>query len=164
MKERNMAAAGTTSSGEDEDAALARQLAQEGALVTPICSCPHVEEHVSASHDVSNTLETLKEETSGRGEPKCRDCGSAEIWICMKCGIIKCSRYANQHMLKHYEESTHCIACSFIDLSFWCFECGAYLDFFNISKLHEPFRQLHQIKFQEEASLPTITLETSTGE
>eukprot|EP01138_Halocafeteria_seosinensis_P003217 gb/GECG01003291.1/.p1 GENE.gb/GECG01003291.1/~~gb/GECG01003291.1/.p1 ORF type:complete len:157 (+),score=17.81 gb/GECG01003291.1/:1-471(+) len=154
-----MAAAGQ----EDEDATLAAQLASQGALVRPRDDCPHLGDNVSG--DVSSVFEKLRKachqrDHEGKGAVSCEDCESQEIWICLKCGAIKCSRYANRHMLEHERQNTHCVAASYVDLSLWCFQCEDYLDFFSIPVLHEPVRQLHQLKFNEEASLPTITLDT----
>lgn len=148
---------------EDEDAALAAQLASQGALVAPRDDCPHIERNVSG--DMQAVFEKLRtachqRDHEGKGPVSCEDCSSQEIWICLSCGVIKCSRYANRHMVEHHTETTHCIAASFVDLSLWCFECEDYLDFFSIPALHEAIKQLHQLKFNEEASLPTITLDT----
>ncbi|KAL5660155.1 hypothetical protein ACJX0J_027280, partial [Zea mays] len=42
---------------------------------------------------------------------------------------VMCSRFINKHMLCHHEEETgHCLALSFSDLSVWCFSCDSYLD------------------------------------
>ena len=42
-------------------------------------------------------------------------------------GQIHCSRYVNQHMVQHNEESHHPLALSFSDLSVWCYSCDDYI-------------------------------------
>ncbi len=42
------------------------------------------------------------------------------------------ARHVNGHMAVHAATSGHVIAASFIDLSFWCYSCDSYLDFFKI--------------------------------
>ncbi|URD72549.1 Zn-finger in ubiquitin-hydrolases protein [Musa troglodytarum] len=37
----------------------------------------------------------------------------AENWLCLSCKDVFCSRFINKHMLRHYEESGHCLALSF---------------------------------------------------
>ena len=52
---------------------------------------------------------------------ECKD--ETENWVCLKCGGVFCSRYVNEHMVKHNEANPdHCVALSFCDLSFWCCE------------------------------------------
>ena len=72
---------------------------------------------------------------------------TGENWLCLECGALLCSRYANGHAKLHYEdtkeegavlagaaknngggsksEEGHCIAVSLADLSVWCYECNA---------------------------------------
>ena len=47
--------------------------------------------------------------------------------ICLSCGRSFCSRYVHGDMLKHHESSSHLIAVSTRDLSFWCFSCDSYI-------------------------------------
>ena len=37
-------------------------------------------------------------------------------------------RYKKGHCLSHSQESGHCLALSFSDLSVWCYVCDNYLD------------------------------------
>ncbi|EDQ88423.1 uncharacterized protein MONBRDRAFT_8876 [Monosiga brevicollis MX1] len=79
-------------------------------------------------------------------ESPCCDCGHVgENWVCLACSTVRCSRYINGCMLKHYEDSRgtlppslplppalrasgHAVAFSFSDFSFWCFECDSYVE------------------------------------
>ena len=86
--------------------------------------------------------------TAEDGEKK--SCPTGENWLCLTCGALLCSRYANGHAKMHYEDtksedfvdeaigkpgvnygsdhqSGHCIAVSLGDLSVWCYECSSYL-------------------------------------
>ena len=46
----------------------------------------------------------------------------------MACRTIHCSRYVNEHMVKHNESTEHPVALSFSDASFWCYKCESYID------------------------------------
>src|SRR5690349_11281539 len=60
---------------------------------------------------------------------ECKDCGEQkENWVCCECGGIFCSRYIKGHMKQHHDKSGHLIAVSLMDLSFWCYGCGDYVD------------------------------------
>ncbi|THU62163.1 hypothetical protein C4D60_Mb01t02230 [Musa balbisiana] len=80
----------------------------------------------------------------------------AENWLCLSCKDVFCSRFINKHMLKHYEESGHCLALSFSDLSVWCFECDAYLDVQMIWQLRPVYEVAHLLKFEERPSFRAI--------
>lgn len=107
------------------------------------------------------------------GEEKQLTCPSGENWLCLECGALMCSRYANGHAKLHYEDTKeeekaaaaaadgggigggegggdavgHCIAVSLADLSVWCYECNAYL---HHPKLNELTKHLEKIKFGKE--------------
>lgn len=52
---------------------------------------------------------------------------SARIFpICIK--VILMWRYKEGHCLSHSQETGHCLALSFSDLSVWCYACDNYLD------------------------------------
>jgi hypothetical protein len=76
-----------------------------------------------------------------------RYCPMGMNWLCLECGMMMCSRYANGHARTHYEITKeedeaaggeevsaamanvggHCIAVCLADLSVWCYRCNAYL-------------------------------------
>lgn len=91
-------------------------------------------------------------ESTNDGETKPLSCPPGENWMCLMCGALLCSRYANGHAKIHWEDtksedfvdeavgkpgvtyggdestrSGHCIAVSLGDLSVWCYECNSYL-------------------------------------
>ncbi len=79
--------------------------------VRPKLDCPHVD---------SLVLDELLVDVSER----CSVCKAEENWLCLSCGKVLCSRYANKHMLEHYEKNqTHCVVLSFSDGSFFCYQC-----------------------------------------
>jgi NAD-dependent deacetylase sirtuin 2 len=87
----------------------------------------------------------------GENKTTTSSCPPGENWLCLTCGALLCSRYANGHAKMHWEDtksedciddeavgktgvnygnhhsSGHCVAVSLGDLSVWCYECGAYL-------------------------------------
>ena len=123
-------------------------------------------EEVDAS---SNIAGRLKCEEDYQTETKPLECPHGENWLCLTCGAFLCSRYANGHAKRHWEDTKsesavdedvaigkagvnyesslsvgHCIAVSLGDLSAWCYECQAYLE-------HETFEgvrlRLEEMKF-----------------
>ena len=108
-----------------------------------------------------------KEWTSSPGCPK------GENWLCLECGALLCSRYANGHAKIHYEDTKeegraamaaamkegadyelhgadegHCVAVSLADLSVWCYECNAYLMH---PTLDEITKHLEELKFGKDS-------------
>ena len=56
-------------------------------------------------------------------------CGStAENWLCLHCGVIRCSRYQHGHCADHFRETNHSVCASLSDLSVWCHCCQSYLN------------------------------------
>ncbi|CAN6329192.1 unnamed protein product [Urochloa humidicola] len=88
----------------------------------------------------------------------------AENWLCLICKDVLCSRFINKHMLCHYQETDHCLALSFSDLSVWCFACDSYLDVQAILELRPVYEVAHLLKFGERPpfrSLEVLDLSTS---
>ncbi|KGN52775.1 histone deacetylase 6 [Cucumis sativus] len=80
----------------------------------------------------------------------CSQCQNPkENWVCLCCKDVFCSRFVNKHMLQHYEQSTHCLALSYSDLSVWCFSCDAYLDAQVIQELRPVHEVAYILKFGE---------------
>lgn len=143
--------------------------ADKGGPVTPIDNCPHVHDHVKlrvdqlplqpheapcthhhdAAATASSTVARPKADVAGDGS-----CPEGENWLCLDCGVIRCSRYVNGHGLVHWQETRkddpagvgHCIAASLADLSVWCHICGAYLRHPEIEPLT---KMLEQLKFDD---------------
>ena len=42
---------------------------------------------------------------------------------------VGCGRHVSGHMRNHHEESGHSLVLSFSDLSVWCYECDAYIEY-----------------------------------
>lgn len=100
--------------------------------VTPKDDCPHVNElNLAADYSIFHNIKV---------DSICTDCdNTSENWVCLKCGIVKCSRYVNEHMLMHALESTHALALSFSDLSFWCYHCESYIVDLDLSEIYNLF-------------------------
>mmetsp|Transcript_7488 Transcript_7488/g.20233 ORF Transcript_7488/g.20233 Transcript_7488/m.20233 type:complete len:274 (-) Transcript_7488:236-1057(-) len=111
----------------------------------------------------------LKVETDEGG-----NCPAGENWLCLHCGVTRCSRYVNGHGVDHWkstkavsgtaglpsrkqsiddhpemsfteDEAGHCIAVSLSDLSVWCHECNAYL--IDKEKIDPIVKSLQILKF-----------------
>nr|CDS25446.1 histone deacetylase 6 [Hymenolepis microstoma] len=67
-----------------------------------------------------------------------------ENWVCLTCYEVYCGRYAQGHMLEHYNTSQHPIVLSLADLSAWCYVCNGYI---HNEILLEAKRALHLAKF-----------------
>lgn len=131
------------------DAALAALLAQEGGVaVLPLTEYEGAHKHLGPLPESGEFLKA----------PTCSECGHAEVWVCLGCWAVLCSRYANGHAAEHAAASGHDIALSLMDMSVWSFSKDAYLDVFNILALHDAFRFAYLAKFDEEPALPVLQL------
>ena len=134
---------------------LDQGLAQDqGGPVFPITDCPHVSFHVlleskqlptsrdlSCSHPNANVLPASLQQQQGNAKSDSNTDGSCpsqlENWICLQCGVVRCSRYINAHAVDHFNDTLdrdpgedgggHCVHLSLADLSVWCHSCQAYL-------------------------------------
>ena len=143
-------------------------LAQDqGGAVFPISDCPHVAYHVILSPDklVSPHKATCSHVSPKQGTGSAKSdvdvdgsCPSRENWICLQCGVVRCSRYVNGHGIAHYKDTLecdpgedragHCVGVSLADLSVWCHACQAYLE---DPVVHGLVRTLEVLKFADEA-------------
>ncbi len=103
--------------------------------------------------DVDRGNVAVEGDAGGKRAP----CPSGMNWLCLECGAVRCSRYANGHAKIHHEETKedekeramsaaareaggeaddargvqsaegHCVAVCLADLSVWCYGCNAYL-------------------------------------
>ncbi|KAI9123448.1 hypothetical protein K1719_004748 [Acacia pycnantha] len=90
-------------------------------------------------------------------ETPCNSCQHpSENWLCLSCKDVLCSRFVNKHMLQHYQQTSHCVALSFSDLSVWCFSCDAYLDAQVIPQLRAVHEIAYILKFREAPPLRTV--------
>ena len=87
-------------------------------IVSPKKDCTHI---------LNNNLMPLEEFKNICFENlKCECCPETkELWICISCGKVFCSRYVNKHYYnEHYlKNESHCICISLLDLSVWCYQC-----------------------------------------
>ncbi|XP_059652539.1 uncharacterized protein LOC132299753 isoform X3 [Cornus florida] len=75
-------------------------------------------------------------------------------WLCLCCKDVLCSRYVNKHMLDHFQQSKHCVALGYNDLSVWCHLCNAYLDAQVILPLRPVYETVYRLKFGEAREAP----------
>ena len=89
--------------------------------IEPKKDCPHVlEEELKTPAELLDLCRKVTDPCSQCGIP-------GEVWICLTCGEIFCSRYVQGHMSLHNAESGHPIAFSFADFSYWCYTCDSYI-------------------------------------
>ncbi|CAM8945021.1 unnamed protein product [Rhodiola kirilowii] len=81
-----------------------------------------------------------------------------ENWLCLCCKDVLCSRFVNKHMVEHNQETSHCLALSFSDLSVWCYSCEAYLDAQVIAQLRPVYETTYLLKFGEGPPLRAVHL------
>ena len=142
-----------------------------GGAIIPIENCPHVQlsenlidigsisalvnkcSHVQQCAGTAATVPSggMKESTNEDGS-----CPSTENWMCLHCGVVRCSRYVNGHSKDHYFQSAldsqkkndpnmgHCLAVSLEDLSVWCYSCEAYVIHHNLKHI---LNSLEKLKF-----------------
>eukprot|EP00928_Gymnodinium_smaydae_P089989 TRINITY_DN73858_c0_g1_i1.p2 TRINITY_DN73858_c0_g1~~TRINITY_DN73858_c0_g1_i1.p2 ORF type:complete len:202 (+),score=46.44 TRINITY_DN73858_c0_g1_i1:81-608(+) len=127
-----------------------------GVQVFPRTDCPHLGACPALQSPPASLPETVR-------EARCAQCGEDEVWLCGSCGVSLCSRYKNQHMVAHSKAEGHAVGLSLSDLSFWCFECDAYLDVYKIPALHALYAAAHTAKFGSPPSLPTTASASSAA-
>lgn len=108
-------------------------------------SCPHSKHHIK---------EDLRSKDLPQGDSKvaCSVDGcdvDKENWLCLTCLLPFCGRFAQQHMVAHFESTGHCIASGLADLSFWCYECDSYINHQTIEPVWKVYYALHCQKFGE---------------
>ena len=76
-------------------------------------------------------------------------CGvTGEVWICLHCGGVFCSRYQKGHAVNHHTDCPdHSVHVSVSDLSVWCHTCSAYIATHCNPKLKEVVDDLETWKF-----------------
>lgn len=48
---------------------------------------------------------------TNRNEKKCNQCDArTNLWCCLICGHVGCSRYSSKHAIDHYKDSGHCFS------------------------------------------------------
>jgi uncharacterized UBP type Zn finger protein len=52
---------------------------------------------------------------------------SSDVWMCLTCGFVGCSREKNKHALEHFKESKHPIAICLNSKHCWCFTCDEWV-------------------------------------
>jgi len=106
--------------------------------VEPLASCPHLETGVDTK---------LGPDTNPRARCKQDGCGNiGENMVCLQCGVIMCGRHVRGHMKRHGEETGHPLVMGFVDLSFWCYSCDAYIKP-DHPKLAPFYRAYHEARF-----------------
>ncbi|XP_065830679.1 histone deacetylase 6-like isoform X2 [Oscarella lobularis] len=104
--------------------------------IQPLAWCPHLPEVAPVPRQGINVKDP------------CTVCGDViENWICLRCYKVMCSRYANEHMIKHSSDEDHHVVLSFSDLSVWCYACDNYVD---NEMIRAAKQSAHQSKFGEE--------------
>ncbi len=131
----------------------------KGGAIIPIDDCPHlVYLGLDANQMEFDNVCTYYEDEGGpkgglKGEIIDGKCPSGENWLCLTCGVVRCSRYVNGHCKEHCENMKnrdggqgiqHCVAASLQDLSVWCYECEAYLNHPSLSPI---LKRLEEKKF-----------------
>ena len=144
---RTSAPTGTISDGRAASPNADADAGGGGFRVHPITQGPH-----------ANTPEFTALSTPPRpSPPPCAACGATgEVWVCLACGAVGCSRYIEGHGAAHAAAAGHPLALSLADMSVWCYGCEAYLDVFNMRALHGVFALLYEDKFGEPPALPAV--------
>ena len=122
--------------------------------------CPHMEK--------DNLIDINKFKQIEFEKLKCKKCDETnELWICLICGEVFCSRYTNSHFIEHNKENPdHCLCIGLMDLSVWCYECiienksafsqdkstdkGCYIE---SKKTFDYLRILRKFKFDEKEEM-----------
>ena len=83
----------------------------------PKKDCPHVEKLTLL--DLEKFQEIIFKDL------KCQKCDEInELWICLICGEVYCSKFIKGHFAEHNKEKPdHCLGLSAMGLTVWCTEC-----------------------------------------
>lgn len=110
--------------------------------IEPITNCPHVtsNHYKTFTKFLMNSLTYYNQSDNVFNLCPCLNCHQLiENWICLQCGQTYCSRYQKGHMALHNAETSHEIAQSFSDGSFWCYTCDSYITNKNLDRLRKIF-------------------------
>ncbi|KAJ1424025.1 DHS-like NAD/FAD-binding domain-containing protein [Ochromonadaceae sp. CCMP2298] len=108
--------------------------------VEPKTDCPHIE-----FLDLDGIIERFN---ADKLKAPCQTCNdTTENWLCLNCEDTFCSRYMAGHMAVHSEETSHDVALSFSDSSFWCYKCDSYITSKWLDVLR---RQVGKLKFPKD--------------
>ncbi|BFU21059.1 Sir2 family transcriptional regulator, putative [Entamoeba histolytica HM-1:IMSS-B] len=108
---------------------------------------------ISATYSPKSFLLSLRKHT-------CNSCNEKEIWICLHCLHIGCSRYCNGHAQKHSLKRGHPVVFNVQSMNFWCYECNSYVvnkslnvlfqlaleDHTSNFKFYQPFFETYDVK------------------
>ncbi|TNV75304.1 hypothetical protein FGO68_gene10125 [Halteria grandinella] len=91
------------------------------AAVYPKTDCPHcVPENIKP---LAEMIASGKKVTD-----PCTQCQvGGEVWLCLTCAEVHCSRYVEGHMALHNASEGHPLVFSFADFSYWCYICDSYV-------------------------------------
>uniref|UniRef100_A0A453K325 UBP-type domain-containing protein n=1 Tax=Aegilops tauschii subsp. strangulata TaxID=200361 RepID=A0A453K325_AEGTS len=157
-KEREEGADDSNRKVDDEGDLSLELYGAEAGWVEARTSCPHLPAMPAASADELARVPAPDSQCSRCHHP-------SENWLCLICKDVLCSRFINKHMLYHYQETGHCIALSFSDLSVWCFACDSYLDAQSILELRPVYEVAHLLKFGERPPFRSLeVLDLSSGQ
>jgi NAD+-dependent protein deacetylase sirtuin 2 len=179
----------------------------QGGPVIPIENCPHVNAQVKIGVEqlpfmpqaavctyIESPLTRNAGSTKSAPPPLLKSermedgvsCAATENWLCLECGVVRCSRYCNGHAVQHWYDTRtstqpttavasssslnddssavagHCVMVSLTDLSVWCHVCEAYLSTSPGSptgrRLAPLVRQLERLKFMSPAVASHLTM------
>nr|CAG4709546.1 unnamed protein product [Naegleria fowleri] len=129
-----------------------------GFAVEPLRNCPHFsdpncfnmpyQDRKALKTLFSTIMTKLEDSNTDTASAPCSVCGDrAENWFCLQCHSVCCSRYRKAHMMNHFESTHHPMVLSLADLSIYCYECDAYVENPEMTRLM--LRELHFAKFGE---------------
>lgn len=78
--------------------------------------------------DYENAEERFADIRPTLADSRCAQCRDLDIWMCLKCDYLGCSRSRNKHMVQHQEENpSHAVVIHTRQLLVWCDACFRYL-------------------------------------
>merc|ERR1712137_1423247 len=87
---------------------LERLDAEESGLITSVCNHDFHANCIAQCASGTNCPVCRFAMESNEGKSKCHECEATEnLWICLLCGHIGCSRYRNEHAEIHFQNTGH---------------------------------------------------------
>jgi hypothetical protein len=100
-----------------------------GPYVDPDAKLPAVATTTTTTTTTASTMMSQPDQDHPDEPPPAAVCGQTkENWLCLSCGVVRCSRYQHGHCRHHYDDTLqHAVHASLSDLSVWCHTCQKYL-------------------------------------
>lgn len=87
-----------------------------------------------------------------KNSPECQD--QQNVWLCLTCGGVFCSRYEKAHAKTHREQTRHQVAISVNTTEIYCYECEDSVDDeINVNEIRQELQEVPDVISDSETSV-----------